>query len=269
MGTYFDITAPVTEIALSDARTGELAFTISNATTAAIRGESVVIPGPGAVAEWFTVDRPVRTYQRSQADQVGLAVAVPADAPPGDYSFVLRTLLGGGVPEEDFDDSPSISFEIPEPPAPPPPPPPKKPFPWWILLVIGAIVVAVIVIAGIVFVATRPGATPSPTPPPQLPDLTFSSFEAQRGGAVIVEIANVGDAAAGPFDVLAVDEDPFGADDQQTTRVTAGLAPGARQQLQFSIGDDIFSEPEVTVTADSSNEVVESDENNNLASNVQ
>jgi hypothetical protein len=166
MGTYFDITAPVTEIALSEARTGELAFTISNATTASIRGESVIIPGPGALAEWFTVDRPVRSYQRGQADQIGVAVAVTAEAPPGTYSFLLRTLLGGGVPEEDFDDSPSVSFEIPEPPPPPPPPPPpKKPFPWWILLVIGAIVLAVVVIAGIVFVVTRPpAATPSPTP---------------------------------------------------------------------------------------------------------
>jgi hypothetical protein len=83
-----------------------------------------------------------------------------------------------------------------------------------------------------------------------------------------VEIANVGDAAAGPFDVLAVDEDPFGADDVQTIRLTAGLAPGARQQLQFSLDGDIFGEAEATVTADSSNEVVESDETNNLASNV-
>src|SRR5262245_16300843 len=185
MAQYFDITTPVTEIALDEQRAGELTFTVSNATTASIRGESIVIPGQGAVVDWFTVDRPVRTYQRGQADQTSVSVSVPADAPPGSYAFQLRTLLGGGVPEEDFDDSPSVSFTVPEPPAPPPPPPPKKPFPWWILLVIGAIVLAVIVIGAIVFVVTRPpgesqSPSPSPTPEP-LADLDITRFQSVNG----------------------------------------------------------------------------------------
>jgi hypothetical protein len=272
---YFDITTAVTEIALSDELKGELTFTVSNATTASIRGESVVIPGQGATVEWFTVDRPVRTYQRGQADQVGVAVAVPKGTPAGTYSFQLRTLLGGGVPEEDYDDSPSVSFKVPEPPKEPPP---KKPFPWWILLVIAAIVIAIIVIGGIVFVVTRPGPSPSPSPSPTptptptpepLPDLVVARVLEQPIGVVLVDIRNLGNGPAGPFDVLAIEEDPIGADDVERIRVREGLDPGAFRQLQFTtLGDTFGGQLEVTVRVDSSNEIEESNEGNNVRSNV-
>jgi hypothetical protein len=268
MAQYFDITTPVTSIALDDARKGEVTFTVSNATTASIRGESVVIPGGGALTEWFTVDRPVRTYQRGQADQVSVAVAVPMDAPAGSYSIQLRTLLGGGVPEEDFDDGPAVSFEVPEPPAPPPPPPPKKPFPWWILAVIAAIVVAVIVIAGIVFVVTRPGASPSPSPSPTaepLPDLDITRF-ASVNGRLQLDVANVGTAPAGPFDVLFEVRAPIPGLPPTQQRV---FVPGLQVGEQRTVLSDLQFSPNAfgsaTAIADPTNLVRESNENNNTA----
>ena len=80
---------------------------------------------------------------------------------PGTYGFQLRMLLGGGVPEEQFDDGPTVKYTVSkvEEPPPPPPPPPKKPFPWWIVAVIVA-VIAIVVIGGIIaFVVSRPPAT--------------------------------------------------------------------------------------------------------------
>jgi hypothetical protein len=54
------------------------------------------------------------------------------------------------VPEEDFDDSPVISFDVPMLPVEPPPPEPeKRRFPWWIVALVGAIVI--VVIAGAAF----------------------------------------------------------------------------------------------------------------------
>jgi hypothetical protein len=266
-----DITTPVTEIALNEQRAGELTFTVSNATTASIRGESVIIPGPGAQLEWFTVDRPVRTYQRGQADQVSVAVAVPADAPPGSYSFLLRTLLGGGVPEEDFDDSPSVSFTVPEPPAPPPPPPPKKPFPWWILLVIGGIVLAVIVIGAIVFVVTRPpeaSPSPSPSPTPQpLPDLVIGR-PTISGTRLTIPVTNNGNAPAGTFDVsVIVDRSPFlvGPDFADADTV-AGLPPGQSASVSFNPGFT-FDLDDVSATVDPQNLIRESSESNNRFGN--
>jgi hypothetical protein len=262
MAQYFDITTPVTEIALSEAHTGELTFTVSNATTASIRGESIIIPGQGALLEWFTVDRPVRTYQRGQADQVAVAVAVPADGPPGNYSFQLRTLLGGGVPEEDFDDSPSVSFTVPEPPAPPPPPPPKKPFPWWILLVIGAIVVGLIVIGGIAFVVTRPGASPTPEP---LPDLDITRFQPVNG-LLQVDVVNNGQLPSGSFEVLVSVFSPIIGFPPNTQTVTsAGLQPGQSQTLTTQLGFVQGGLSTASAIADSTNQVRESNESNNSA----
>jgi hypothetical protein len=80
------------------------------------------------------------------------------DAAPATYGFQLRVLLGGGVPEEQFDDGPVVKFDVTDIPAPPveiPKPPPKRGIPWWVFLVAGLI--ALVVIGGIVaFVLTRP-----------------------------------------------------------------------------------------------------------------
>jgi hypothetical protein len=265
---YFDITTPVTEIALSDDLKGELTFTVSNATTASIRGESVVIPGQGALAEWFTVDRPVRNYQRDQADQVGVAVTVPKDAAPGEYAFQLRTLLGGGVPEEDYDDSPSVSFVVPEPPKPPPP---KKPFPWWILLVIAAIVIAIIVIGGIVFVATRPGASPSPspnpTPPPTAPPTPEPRPDLVVGrptievGRLVVEVINAGTAPAGSFDVFVVDQSSI-FQPVEFRETVPGLRAGGRDTVLFP-AKAITALEDLFIQVDPQDVVAESNERNN------
>jgi len=149
------------------------------------------------------------------------------------------------------------------PPASPPPPPrPPRKFPWWIIAAV-ALVIGLIVIGGIAFVVTRPGASPSPSPTPSpelLPDLVVR-VRAEREATTVV-IVNAGAAAAGAFDVQFITLDRFGRRSEQTQRIS-GLAPGESRTFPFF--GDIFGAPDAAATADTGNEVRESDERNNRA----
>jgi hypothetical protein len=270
MAKYFDITTPVTTLALGGTRAGEVMFTIGNATAGAIQGEAIVAPGAGAAAAWFGVDRPVRAYPVKHTEQALVSIAVPKEAPAGTYTFKLRAQLVGGVPEEDFDDGPEVTFQVP--PVPQEPPPPPRKFPWWILAVIAA-VVALIVIGAIVFVVTRPGPSPSPSPSPsptptpvptpeQLPDLVVLGARDQRPN-LLVFIRNQGEAPAGPFVVLVRDDDVLGGTDEQRQTVR-GLAAGAGTDLTFQV-TDVLGRSEVTIVVDERDQVRESNEANNTS----
>src|SRR3954452_18568779 len=156
MARYFDITALTTLISLDAERKGQASFTVTNATNASIRGDAVVIPKSGAKQEWFTIDHASRHYDPGASEQLTVSIDAGMDAAPATYGFQLRVLLGGGVPEEQFDDGPLVKFdvtEIPAQPPPPPPPPAKRGIPWWVFLIAGLIVL--VVIGGIVaFVLT-------------------------------------------------------------------------------------------------------------------
>jgi hypothetical protein len=148
MASRFDVTTPTTTLALDESRSGLASFTVTSTDPGTIGGDAVVVPAPGAASEWFSVKDPSRTYPPGQTEQLAVAIAIPPDAPAGRYGFRLRVMLAGGVPEEDFDDSPVVTFDVATPPeVVPEPPPAKKPFPWWIVVLVGAIVVAVIGVA--------------------------------------------------------------------------------------------------------------------------
>jgi hypothetical protein len=155
MARYFDITALTTLISLDDQRKGQASFTVTNATTASIRGDAVVMPKSGAKPEWFTIDHPSRHYDPGASEQLTVSIDAGMDATPATYGFQLRVLLGGGVPEEQYDDGPLVKFDVEEVPTQPPVQQPvKKPFPWWIVAVIGVIAVLVI-LAGVWFFFLR------------------------------------------------------------------------------------------------------------------
>jgi hypothetical protein len=277
VATFFDITAPRATVTLDTARRAEVVFTVGNATSAPIRGEAIVQPGPGADAAWFTVDRPERSWEVGESDQVSVAVLVPPGAPGGPRSFQLRVQLAGGVPEEDFDAGPSVTFEVPPPPVVPPDTP--RSFPWWIVAVVA--VVAVILVAGGVFIATRPSPTPSPTPaptatvaptpsptpaptptPPLLPDLVVGDIQLSLTGVfprtdVTVAIRNVGQADAGIFRVRVR------LGDRSADRQVDGLAAGT--ETTFTLPFPPFSSRGIVVV-DIDAQVEESDERNNVLS---
>jgi hypothetical protein len=173
VATWFGITTPVTEQTLpADTRTGEQLYTVTNESGGLIQGNAFIVPEGETKVEWFGILNASRTYSADGTEQVSVAIKVPVDVAAGVYSYRFRVVLGGGVPEEQFNDGPRSRVTV-LPIAVPPPAP--KPFPWWIVAV--AAVLIVLVGGGIVW-ALRPTSPPTPTltptqqptpvpPPPQ------------------------------------------------------------------------------------------------------
>jgi hypothetical protein len=156
MARYFAITVVTSLVELDAERTGKAAFTVKNATAGRIRGDAVALPQPGSERATYAVDDPSRLYAPGVTESVTVTVTAPAQMEAGTYSFQLRMLLGGGVPEEQYDDSQVVTYVVPDAPIIEGDAkiPAKKPFPWWIVAVIAGLIVLV-VIGVVAFVALR------------------------------------------------------------------------------------------------------------------
>lgn len=274
MATWFGITTPVTEETLpADTRAGQQLYTVTNESGAVIRGDAMVVPEGDAKAEWFSVVNASRAYSVDGTEQVTLGIKVPDDVGAGTYSYRFRVVVGGGVPEEQFNDGPPSRITVPPTKIVPPP----KPFPWWIVAVIAAIVLA-LVVGGLAVKACggTPPPTPSPVPsasptpiptpvptptPDARPDLTLR-VRASIGGLnrpipILVDIRNEGAGDAGTFNVLV---QAGGVREQFFT--VSGLAAG--QDFSKTVTMIVeFSSGTGFVTVDFNNTVDELDENNN------
>jgi hypothetical protein len=233
MASRFDVTTPTTILPLDAARAGLASFTVTSTDPGTIGGEAIVVAGPGASADWFSVKDPSRTFPPGQTEQVSVAVAVPPDAPPGTYSFRLRVLLAGGVPEEDFDDGPSVSFEVVAPPAvDPQEPPPKKPFPWWIVVVAGAIAVGVLGVAAFVLLNQQPAGRLAFHDAAGGMGQTICEFDAREGEYRFAETEGCEDELARSLVMIDVPQDTvvgiFGSPTCQTETDSAEVTTQAR-----------------------------------------
>jgi hypothetical protein len=136
MPRAFDITAVTDSIRLNPAGQGEVAFTVSNALRAAVRARASVVPGPGAKAEWFTIDGEAeRDFPPDGTQQLSVKVRVPPGTPPGRLTFhvLVVDVLN---PDESYAEGPSTAFEVVAAPVP------KKPFPWiWVALAAGIVLI--------------------------------------------------------------------------------------------------------------------------------
>jgi len=165
MARYFDITAVTTSIELAADRTGQAAFTVTNSSGASIGGDAVVVPQAGAEKAKYVIDRPSRHYDPGVTENVTVKVSAPATMPSGSYGIQLRVLLSGGVPEEQYDDGPVVTYKVEDAKAPggDVKVPAKRTIPWIAIAIVG-VVVALVVIGGIVaFIATRPKPTATVT----------------------------------------------------------------------------------------------------------
>lgn len=162
MATWFGITTPVTDQTLpGDTRSGQQLYTVTNESGRLIQGNATIIPEGETKVDWFTIANASRTYSADATEQVPATIKVPADVAAGIYSYRLRVVVGGGVPEEQFNDGPSSRITV----LPTAVPPPPKPFPWWIVAV--AAVVIVLIVGGLIW-ALRPTPPSTPTPTPTL-----------------------------------------------------------------------------------------------------
>jgi hypothetical protein len=157
MAAVFDISTVSNTITLDAKRKTQISFTVSNRLKMKtpyrppLRGRAKVVPLENAKPEWFTItDRPDRDFitddtpqdpQKPQPPQTynfNVQVLVPAEVPPGKFSFRLD-VFAEDHPDELYSEGPQVTFEVK------PAPVPQKPFPWWILIVI----VAVCILLGI------------------------------------------------------------------------------------------------------------------------
>ncbi len=125
MPRAFDVTPSTPSAEVSQRGTGELAFTVSNALGRAVRAKLTPVPKGATHAAWLTVDGGAeRELPADGTAQVVVRLLVPAGTRPDRYELAL---LASSVnnPDEEFAESPVVSFVVP---ALPPPPPP---FRWW------------------------------------------------------------------------------------------------------------------------------------------
>ncbi|MCP3141703.1 COG1470 family protein [Pyxidicoccus xibeiensis] len=136
MPRAFDITAVTDSIRLDASGRGEMAFTVSNALRAAVRARVSVVPGPGAKAEWFTLQGgEERDFAPDGTQQLTVQVRTPPGTPPGRLSFHLL-VVDVTDPDERYAEGPSTGFEVVATP------PPKKAIPWlWLALAAGIVLI--------------------------------------------------------------------------------------------------------------------------------
>ena len=154
MPSPFDITVATNTIALDNKRAGIATFTVKNDTRRRIRATAKVSTQPPNAAQWLTIRPPegggvadspdVRDFPVEGTVQFQIDVAIPPDAPPGGYT--VKLIVAEEInPDENFSESPEVTFVVPEPPKPEP-----RRFPRWI---IPAIIIAVLLVVAIIVVA--------------------------------------------------------------------------------------------------------------------
>lgn len=154
MPSPFDITAATNTIALDNKRAGVATFTVKNSTRRRVRAVAKLSTQPLEAAGWLTIRPPegggvadnpsVRDFPVEGTLQFHVEVVVPPAALPGSYT--VKLIVAEEVnPDENFSESPEVTFVVPEPPKPE-----QRRSPRWI---IPAIIIAVLVIVAIIVVA--------------------------------------------------------------------------------------------------------------------
>ena len=143
MANPFAITAATNSVSLNSTRQGQASFTISNTTTQHVRSRARVV-APSATAEsWLKLlGEAERDFASQESQQYIVQIAVPPNAPAGEYAFRLD-MVDVANPDDNFSEGPTVKFIVPviAPPA-------RKPFSWWIIAVIAGVL---IIIGGSIF----------------------------------------------------------------------------------------------------------------------
>jgi hypothetical protein len=162
MAKVFNITAPTdsASLKLHARQKTDVTYTVSNLSGRKLRGRIVLkADDPAVKNKWVTLpEESEKDFGGNSSFQFTITVNVPADAPPGKYTFRVDA-VNADVPDEG-DSGPTVGFEVIGAP--------KAPFPKWV------IPVAIVVLLLVVGIATwllwpkkqPPHPTPTPTPTP-------------------------------------------------------------------------------------------------------
>jgi hypothetical protein len=145
MATLFDVTIPSNILTLDAKRSGQITFTVANATGRSLGAIAQVVSSDPSIQSWFQIEQGAsRRLAPHETVQYTVTVVVPATAAPQSYTFHL-VIADEANPDDNFTSSPDVRVTAPAPVVPT-----KKPFPWWIIAVIAAVVVVVIIIIAVV-----------------------------------------------------------------------------------------------------------------------
>lgn len=148
MSNEFTITVTSNTIQPDAQRQGSVAYTVFNASGRPITGRAVVESEPAgqAHAAWGAVEGAIeRFFAIGAAEQVTLRVTLPPSAAAGSYTLRLKMVDIANV-DEGVTAGPTVTVMAP------PPAPPRK-FPLWLIpLIVGLLAL----VAGVVFLLTRP-----------------------------------------------------------------------------------------------------------------
>lgn len=138
MPRAFDVTASTPAVQLSPGRKGEVTFTVTNALGQPSRVRAMVEPSGDARREWLSLPGGMEKELPPDGTAVfTVKVAVPPDAPPGEYTFKLL-VVSVSNPDEHYARGPAVAFTV----AAAAPVPAKKPFPWgWVALAAGVVLI--------------------------------------------------------------------------------------------------------------------------------
>jgi eukaryotic-like serine/threonine-protein kinase len=165
MPNSFAITTTTNSLQLNNQRRGEAVFSVFNASGRAIRGRARLTSENAAAKAWLSLTGAAeRDFAMAGIQQFNVQIAVPPDAPAGNYTFGLD-MIGVENPDEDLTEGPTVTFQVAAPEV-------KKPFPWWIVAVIAGLLV--LGVAAIVILSQ-----PKTAIVPDLTGLAVTEAEAQ------------------------------------------------------------------------------------------
>lgn len=136
MSRVFNISSASDAVRLDSHGQGEVAFTVTNASTRPVRGRFKVKlldkPAPDApalAADAIAVGGDSeRSFNPNDTQQVPVRIKVPPGTREGKYSFRLDG-INVDSPDEDFTEGPALALDVK-------PTPPRRKFPWWILAIV-------------------------------------------------------------------------------------------------------------------------------------
>ena len=135
MPEAFSITTATSKVYLGSNRRGKASFTVY--ATDKVTGRAELVAESPAEKTWLHVDEPERDFREpGWSEHYVVDLAVPDDAPAGDYRFRLD-MVDVEHSDEVYVQGPTVTFEVPERPDDN-----GTPFPWWIVLAaVGGLVV--------------------------------------------------------------------------------------------------------------------------------
>ncbi|HST05765.1 MAG TPA: hypothetical protein VLQ48_13650 [Chloroflexia bacterium] len=107
-------------ITLDTARQATVTFAVTNVSGLALKARGYIVTDNASSPAWFTCSaNEVRDMPAGGAEQYTYSFTVPADKPPGTYSFHF-SIVGVDNPDEQFAQGPEMSYVVTAAPVRPP-----------------------------------------------------------------------------------------------------------------------------------------------------